>query len=229
VRTLGIGGGKGGTGKTMAAVTLATIGAERWPGGVLLVDGDENRTASDWAARAARTGPGLPFDVAAGHDPAELSRLRNVGTQYQLVIVDLPGARKTGELRAILRPEHSRRAAVDALLIPTQPSPFDIPVIVRTIREDVIPSRVPYRVVLSIVPAVSMGYAEGIRDDLRAEGIEVTDALIRRYTAYLEATAAGVTIVKYGGKHDFARKGEEDYRQLASATFGGLLGMEWEG
>ena len=104
---------KGGSGKTTLAIHLATVLAER--GKVLLVDADPQGSALDWKAqRAAGSGfpvvglprPTLHLEIAA---PAE---------NCDWVLVDGPP-----RASALAR---SAVAASDLVLIPVQPSPFDL-------------------------------------------------------------------------------------------------------
>src|SRR5699024_11819039 len=74
---------------------------------------------------------------------AELHRSR----RYDLVVVDLPGARESGALTALLQ-GHERKAAVDALVMPTRPKLMDIRPFRRVLDEEVTPIGVPVLVVL---------------------------------------------------------------------------------
>lgn len=224
VETLGVVNPKGGTGKTTTAVTLAAVAAERWPD-VLLIDADETRSASEWMERA---GDAARFAVAIGDDPAALARLREV-SGYRLAVVDMPGARHTGELAALLRPPHSARPAVDALVMPTEPAALDLRVLTRAIREEVEPAGVPYRVLFCKVhphPA-AIARAVELAAELRTSGVPVLDAMVRRLLAHQDAANHGLPITAYGGRHDYARRGEREYRAVAAELFGGLLGLDW--
>src|SRR3954447_22100763 len=96
MKTLAVGSPKGGVGKTTTSCTLAAIAARDLGLSVLLVDADENRSALDWVTRS---GEAIPVDVAPG-TPDMVCKLRR-GGGYDLVIVDLPGARE-GAFAAVL-------------------------------------------------------------------------------------------------------------------------------
>src|SRR5512132_4360871 len=94
---------KGGSGKTTLATNLARAFQERGLS-VLLVDSDPQGSASDW--HAVREDNPLPF-IAYGK-PDNLKALPGVAAAYDLALLD--GAAKLA----------------DAILIPVQPSPYDI-------------------------------------------------------------------------------------------------------
>ena len=104
---------KGGVGKTTLSIHLATVLAER--GRVLLVDADPQGSALDWRARRAADSA---FAVV-GLPKATLHR--DIGTLAEncdWVLVDGP-PRVTALARSAV-------AASDLVLIPVQPSPFDL-------------------------------------------------------------------------------------------------------
>jgi chromosome partitioning protein len=104
---------KGGSGKT----TLATNLARAFFGQgmkVLLVDSDPQGSAADW--HAAREDNPLPF-LAYGK-PENFKALPGIAAPYDLVLID-GAAKLEGMIAAALK-------VADGVLIPVQPSPYDI-------------------------------------------------------------------------------------------------------
>lgn len=104
---------KGGSGKTTLSTNLARAFHDR-SFKVLLVDSDPQGSASDW--HAAREDNPLPF-IAYGK-PDNLKALPGVAAPYDYVIVD-GAAKLEGMIAAAVK-------VSDAILIPVQPSPYDI-------------------------------------------------------------------------------------------------------
>src|SRR3954462_14521323 len=123
-KTLACGSPKGGVGKSTTAVHLAAIAARDLGLSVLLVDADENRSALDWVTRAGDT---IPVDVAPG-TPDQVRQLRRAA-KYDLVIVDLPGARE-GAFAAVLGGDGDGPVC-DYLLVPTGAEVMDLRPVVR--------------------------------------------------------------------------------------------------
>lgn len=216
VRTLAIGSPKGGVGKTVTSVHLAVIAARVLGLRVLLVDGDENRSSADWAKHSPDS---LGIDVAEG-TPDEVRRLRRAAG-YDLVVVDLPGARE-GAFQAVLTGTGDGPVA-DYLLVPTLSEVMDLRPVVRVVRREIIPLGLPYAIVMCRVPVEAIPRARERQADLRAgSGLSVAATLIRRYTVVDEAVERGCTVLDIPGKHHYARRVEDDYRSLAAETFGAL-------
>ena len=104
---------KGGSGKTTLATNIAS-GLSRAGGRVLLVDTDPQGSARDW--RAANDQCGIP--VIGLDRPTLANDLRDFSKQYDIVVID--GAPQLREMAA------AAIRASDAILVPVQPSPYDI-------------------------------------------------------------------------------------------------------
>jgi len=106
---------KGGVGKTTIAIHLAMAFARQQGTRVLLVDADPQGSALDWSA--ARTAD--PLFPVVGLPKKTLHReLPSVAADYTHVIVDGPPRVNDVARSAIL--------ASDLILIPVQPSPYDV-------------------------------------------------------------------------------------------------------
>jgi len=105
---------KGGVGKTTLAINVAAVLA-RHKHRVLLVDADPQGSALDWAA--ARTGEPL-FSVAGLPRASIHKELPALAQGYDVVIIDGPPRVYDVARSAIM--------ASDLVLIPVQPSPYDV-------------------------------------------------------------------------------------------------------
>jgi chromosome partitioning protein len=104
---------KGGSGKTTLSTQIARAFHERGAK-VLLVDSDPQGSASDW--HAAREDNPVPL-LAYGR-PENMKALPGVAAPYQYVFID-GAAKLEGMIAAALK-------VSDVVLIPVQPSPYDI-------------------------------------------------------------------------------------------------------
>ncbi len=105
---------KGGVGKTTLSVNLAAslaLNGDR----VLLIDADPQGSALDWAA--AREGKPL-FSVIGFPRPTVHKEIAQLGEGYDHIVIDGP-PRVTELARSAIM-------AADVVVIPVQPSPYDI-------------------------------------------------------------------------------------------------------
>jgi chromosome partitioning protein len=112
------GGIKGGTGKTTVATNFACIAAGKGSR-VLLVDADDQRTASDFTAARNQDHPDAPsytcIQLTGRNVRTELMKIQR---DYDHIIIDT-GGRDTTSQRAAL-------SLADVLLVPFSPRSFDI-------------------------------------------------------------------------------------------------------
>jgi chromosome partitioning protein len=105
---------KGGVGKTTLAIHIS-YALSVMPARVLLVDADPQGSARDWAT-ARQDEP--PFTVVGLDRPTIHRDLPNMAKNYDHVVID--GPPRVSELA------RSAIAAADLVLIPVQPSPYDV-------------------------------------------------------------------------------------------------------
>lgn len=114
---LTVGNTKGGVGKTTLAVNLAIARATSGSD-VLLVDGDEQRTALTFTELRTELRGSPGYTAVALEGGAIRTQVRQLAPKYDDVVIDV-GGRNTGSLRAAL-------TVSNVLLIPMQPRSFDL-------------------------------------------------------------------------------------------------------
>lgn len=187
-------GHKGGVGKTVTAIHLATFLAEDvGSGSTLLIDGDPNQSALDWAQSGT-----LPFEVTPPREAAGLMSNR------EHVVLDTQGRPSREVLEGLVR-------QCDVLVIPTTPDPLAIKALMLMVDDlQRIRSSADYRVLLTNVPPWPSRSASKARSAFAARGVPMFDAQIRRRAAFERAALAGVPVYEVNDKR--ATEGWDDYR-----------------
>lgn len=113
-----VGGIKGGSGKTTVATHLAILCAQHGAD-VVLIDADDQETASDFTMlRTTRQPGGAGYTSIKLHGPAVRTETPRLAATYDHLIIDT-GGRDTTSQRAAL-------SVADILLVPFVPRSFDV-------------------------------------------------------------------------------------------------------
>ncbi len=179
---IGILNQKGGVGKTTLSVNLAAALANRG-GRVLLIDGDPQGSALDWAA--ARQDPPL-FAVVGLPKPSIHKELPVVGQGYDHIVIDGP-PRVTDLARSAIM-------ASDVVVIPVQPSPYDIwaaEEVVKLVQEASHFKETQKSCFVINRRIANTAIGRDVRDALSAYPVQVLKASITQRVIFAEAAAQG--------------------------------------
>jgi chromosome partitioning protein len=176
---------KGGVGKTTLSVNLAACLA-RTGARVLLIDADPQGSALDWAA--ARQSEPL-FSVVGFPRATIHKEIAQLGQGYEHIIIDGP-PRVTDLARSAIM-------ASDIVVIPVQPSPYDI-----WAAEEVVKLITEARVYKENIKSVfvvnrkitNTAIGRDVRDALAAYPVHVLNASVAQRVVFAEAAAQGQAI-----------------------------------
>lgn len=176
---------KGGVGKTTLSVNLAACLA-RTGARVLLIDADPQGSALDWAA--ARQGDPL-FSVVGFPRATIHKEIAQLGQGYDHIVIDGP-PRVTDLARSAIM-------ASDIVVIPVQPSPYDI-----WAAEEVVKLITEARVYKENIKSVfvvnrkitNTAIGRDVREALAAYPVHVLAASIAQRVVFAEAAAQGQAI-----------------------------------
>ena len=188
---------KGGVGKTTLAVHVADALARR-EHRVLLVDADPQGSALDWAA----TRVGKPLFPVAGLPRASIHKeLPSLAHGYDFIVIDGPPR--------VYDVARSSIMASDLILIPVQPSPYDVwaaKEIVDLVKEAAIfkPGLKSAFVINRKIVNTALG--RDVADALAEYPVPVLKATICQRVALAESAAQGLTVFETAPESSAARE-----------------------
>lgn len=212
-----VGGIKGGSGKTTVATNLAVALALEGRD-VLLVDADDQETATDFSAwRNERTEGRTGYTSVQLTGQAASEELRRLASKFEDVVIDT-GGRDTTSQRAAL-------TVADLYLVPFNPRSFDVWTLEKVTRliqeiQTVNPDLRSYAFLNRADPRGSDNdeAADALRD---TEVLQFIDAPLGNRKAYANAAAQGLGVLEL---HPEDRKASTEFRVLYQQITGQVPG-----
>lgn len=181
-------GNKGGSGKTMLTVNLATALARH--GTTAVLDADPRRSALKWRALSQR--PGGPPVIDTVWDLEDV--VERASGRYNHVFIDCPPSMQASQSEAALR-------ISDLALIPLQPHPLDLWATVhieQSIEQarEVNPKLKAKLVINQLEPRTRL--SRTVRRGLGELGLPTATTAIRRRVAYRTSVLEGKSVLEMG-------------------------------
>jgi chromosome partitioning protein len=169
---------KGGVGKSTTAVHLAAYFQMKNP--TLLVDGDLNRSALQWANAG-----GLPFKVVDEKQAVKFAK------DFEHIIVDTPARPDPSELKTIAE-------GCDLLILPTSPDALAMGAMLQMVNA-LSELTADYKILLTILPPPPSNVGDEARRSLVSAGLPLFSTGIRRLSVFQRAALEGVTVDRVKG------------------------------
>ena len=183
---------KGGVGKSTTAFHLAAYFSLSAP--TLLVDGDANRSATDWGTRGQ-----VPFKVVDEKQAVKHAR------SYEHIIIDTPARPESDELKTIAE-------GCDLLVLPTSPDALALGATLKMV-DALHDLDTEYRILLTIVPPKPNKAGIEARAAIESAELPIFQASIRRLAVLQKAALEGVPV--YAVKDSYSASAWQCYVDVA--------------
>lgn len=183
---------KGGVGKSTSAIHLAAYLQNKAP--TLLIDGDINRSVTNWANRG-----NPPFKVIDERQAAKYVR------DYEHIVIDTPARPHRDDLKTLVD-------GCDLLVIPSSPDAFALDALILTVDALTELDSDRYKILLTIIPPAPSREGEKARTSLVQAGLPVFKTGIRRFIAFQRSALLGVPVSEVDDPR--AAEGWKDYQQV---------------
>jgi chromosome partitioning protein len=187
---------KGGVGKTTTAVHLACYMQQRAP--TLLIDGDENRSATGWNERGEKQSTPLPFRVVD-----ELQGVR-YARQFEHIVIDTQARPSKDDLKLLA-------GGCDLLVLPTTPDSLSLEALLLTVGALRELNFDAFKILLTIIPPKPNRDVDDARALLEELELPVFEAHIPRLIAFQRAALRGVPV--YDVEDPRAASAWQDYER----------------
>ena len=192
MKTIMVGGVKGGSGKTTIATNLAVLLSKK--NDVLLIDADDQNTSTDFTIwRNDRTNGSGGYTSIQLTGSAVRDQVKNLKSKYDYIVIDT-GGRDTSSQRAAI-------SVANIMLIPFIPRSFDIWTLakVENIINEMKPSNPNIKVLSFLNRADPVGSDNQDTIDVlkESQNMKVLDEYLCSRKAYSNAASQGMSVVEY--------------------------------
>lgn len=183
---------KGGVGKTTTAIHLAGYLAKK--GSTLLVDGDPNRSCSDWAMAGA-----LPFQTI------DVMQIAKFAGRYDHTVIDTKARPDEKDLKVLA-------TGCDLLVLPTTPDAMSLKATLKMLSALAELDTNTYKILLTMIPPPPSHDGRDAARVLTENNLPVFKTQIRRFVAYKKAALHGLLV--RDTKDINAREAWSDYQKF---------------
>ena len=185
---------KGGVGKSTTSIHLASYFSNEGKNKVLLLDGDANRSVSNWATRGK-----LPFKVADERQAAKYSR------DADHIVIDTAARPNEEDLKTLAE-------GCDLLILPCVPDVLSLEAMMLTVETLKKLNSNSYKILLTIVPPKPNRDGDEARKSLLKAGLPLFDSSIRRFQVYKKAALLGVPVDRVNDR--YSKIAWKDYQDV---------------